>query len=579
MVLVDPENTSLIRKQSIALTVGHEVAHQWFGNLVTMDWWTELWLNEGYASFVEFLCVNFLFPEYDIWTQFVTDMYTAALDADCLDNSHPIEVPVNHPSEIDEIFDEISYNKGASVIRMLHNYLGDDDFRKGMNIYLKKYQYLNAVTENLWECLEEASKKPVGNIMRTWIKQMGFPKVSVKKNVQEENGRRLVLEQTKFTANGKVDEKSFWLIPVTISTKKSRNVFTTVLDQKETEIFIEGVTENDWIKINPGTIGFYRTQYPSTMLNKFVPAISDLSLPPLDRLGLHDDLFALVQNGSSSTVESLKLIDSYRNEDNFTVWSSICTSLSKLKNILSHTDLTDKFNAYGISIFAPLAQKLGWDSKPNENHLTTLLRSLILSRLISFHDSKTCEEAKRRFYLHKEGKQTLPADLRMACYRAVLQQADEKVYEDMLNLYRSTDLHEEKDRISRALGSISDAQLLQKVIQFAMSDEVRAQDSVFVIASVAVNPVGRDLSWAFFKENWKILLNQYSGGFLLTRLVKHLTENFASEDKAIEIETFFKDHEFPGAERTVQQSIETIRLSAAWLNRDIMEIREYFKEF
>jgi puromycin-sensitive aminopeptidase len=579
MVLVDPENTSLIRKQSIALTVGHEMAHQWFGNSTTMEWWTELWLNEGYASFVEFLCVNFLFPEYDIWVQFVVDMFSPALDADCLDNSHPIEVPVKHPSEIDEIFDEISYNKGASVIRMLHNYLGDDDFRKGMNIYLKKYEYRNAVTENLWECLEEASKKPVGSIMRTWIKQMGFPKVKITKNVQEENGRRLVLQQTKFTANGSVDEKSFWMIPITIATKKSSNAFTTVLDQKEMEVFIEGVTDKDWIKVNPGTIGFYRTQYPTEMLERFVPAIKDLSLPPLDRLGLHDDLFALVQNGSISTVESLKLVDAYRNEDNFTVWSSICTSLSKLKNILSHTDMIETFNSYGISIFGPLAEKLGWESKPNENHLETLLRSLILSRLISFNDPKTCDEAKRRFYLHKDGKQTLPADLRMACYRAVLQQADEKVYEEMLNLYRSTDLHEEKDRISRALGSINDVQLLQKVIQFAMSEEVRAQDAVFVIASVAINPAGRDLSWAFFKENWKILLNQYSGGFLLTRLVKHLTENFATEEKALEIESFFKTHEFPGAERTVQQSIETIRLSCAWLNRDIVEIRDYFKDY
>lgn len=408
---------------------------------------------------------------------------------------------------------------------------------------------------------------------------MGFPKVRVAKNVQEENGRRLVLEQTKFTANGNVDDKSFWLIPVTISTKKSSNAFTTVLDQKEMEVFIEGVTEKDWIKINPGTIGFYRTQYPPEMLEKFVPAIKDLSLPPLDRLGLHDDLFALVQNGSISTVESLKLIDAYRNENNYTVWSSICSSLSKLKNIISHTDLTNKLNAYGISIFAPLAEKLGWESKANENHLETLLRSLILSRLISFNDVKTCEEAKRRFYLHKNGKQSLPADLRMPCYRAVLQQADEKVYEEMLNLYRSTDLHEEKDRISRALGSINDVQLLHKVIQFAMSEEVRAQDAVFVIASVAINPAGRDLSWAFFKENWKILLNQYSGGFLLTRLVKHLTENFASEEKAVEIESFFKAHEFPGAERTVQQSIETIRLNADWLDRDITKIREYFKDY
>lgn len=172
MVLVDKENTSLIRKQNIALTVGHEVAHQWFGNLVTMEWWTCLWLNEGYASFVEFLCVNHLFPEYDIWTQFLTDMYTPALSADCLENSHPIEVAVNHPAEIDEIFDEISYNKGASVIRMLHHYLGDDDFRKGMNLYLTKYQYKNTITENLWECLEEASGKTVANIMQTWIKQV-----------------------------------------------------------------------------------------------------------------------------------------------------------------------------------------------------------------------------------------------------------------------------------------------------------------------------------------------------------------------------------------------------------------------
>lgn len=167
----------------------------------------------------------------------------------------------------------------------------------------------------------------------------------------------------------------------------------------------------------------------------------------------------------------------------------------------------------------------------------------------------------------------------MACYRAVLQSATKDVYEEMLNLYRTTDLHEEKDRISRALGSISNVELLKQVIQFAMSKEVRAQDSVFVIASVAINPLGRDLSWTFFKENWKILLNQYQGGFLLTRLVKHLTENFASKALAQEIETFFKTHDFPGTERTVQQSIETIKLNTAWLQRDLAKITEYLKNY
>lgn len=167
----------------------------------------------------------------------------------------------------------------------------------------------------------------------------------------------------------------------------------------------------------------------------------------------------------------------------------------------------------------------------------------------------------------------------MACYRAVSQSANKSDYEELLNLYRATDLHEEKDRISRALGSISSVELLQQVIQFAMSDEVRAQDSVFIIASVAINPLGRDLSWTYFKENWKILLNQYQGGFLLTRLVKHLTENFASEEKALEIENFFKTHDFPGTERTVQQSIETIKLNSAWLQRDLSKITEYLKNY
>lgn len=167
----------------------------------------------------------------------------------------------------------------------------------------------------------------------------------------------------------------------------------------------------------------------------------------------------------------------------------------------------------------------------------------------------------------------------MACYRAVLQSANKDVYDEMLNVYRATDLHEEKDRISRSLGSISSVELLQQVIQFAMSEEVRAQDSVFVIASVAINPLGRDLTWTFFKENWKILFNRYEGGFLLTRLVKHLTENFASESKAQEIETFFKTHDFPGTERTVQQSIETIKLSTAWLQRDLAKITEYLENY
>jgi puromycin-sensitive aminopeptidase len=252
------------------------------------------------------------------------------------------------------------------------------------------------VTEDLWESLEQASSKPVARVMRTWIEQMGFPVIKITKNVQDGNSRRLTLEQTKFTADGSIDEKAFWMIPINIATMASAKAFNTVLDKKEMEVVIEGVSESDWIKINPGATSFHRTQYPTQMLEQFMSAIKDLSLPPLDRLNLHDDVFALVQNGSISTVESLKLIEAYRNETNFTVWSSITSSLAKLGNILSHTDQIEKFNAYGKRLFGPIAKQLGWDAKPNESHLDTLMRPLVIGRLVSFNCHATITEAQRR---------------------------------------------------------------------------------------------------------------------------------------------------------------------------------------
>ncbi|KAH8252193.1 hypothetical protein KR026_011809 [Drosophila bipectinata] len=582
-VLVDPKNTSLMRKQSIALTVGHEIAHQWFGNLVTMEWWTHLWLNEGYASFVEFLCVHHLFPEYDIWTQFVTDMYTRALELDSLKNSHPIEVPVGHPSEIDEIFDEISYNKGASVIRMLHDYIGEDDFRKGMNLYLTRHQYGNTCTEDLWTALQEASSKKVADVMSSWTQHKGFPVVSVESEQKGENQRLLRLRQCKFTADGSTAEQGddcLWVVPVSVSTSKNPTGIakTFLLDKPYMEVILENVEEQDWIKINPGTVGYYRTRYSAEMLEQLMPAVEKMELPPLDRLGLIDDMFAMVQAGHAGTAEVLALVDSYRNETNYTVWTAITNSLTNLHILISHTDLMDDFHRFGRSLYEPVATRLGWEARDGENHLDTLLRSLVLTRLVSFRSDEVIEVARHRFRSHVNGTSLLPADLRTTCYKAVLQDGDEKIFEEMLNLYRATDLHEEQDRISRALGCSGDVKLLRRVIDFAMSGEVRAQDSVFVIVAVAINPKGRDMAWEFFKENNKQLLERYQGGFLLSRLIKYLIENFASEERAKEVEDFFKANPIPGTERTVSQAVETIRLNAAWLARDRLQLTTYLKD-
>ncbi|KAF6036203.1 NPEPPS [Bugula neritina] len=201
-LLVDPKNSASSAKQRVALVVGHELAHQWFGNLVTMEWWTHLWLNEGFASFIEYLCVDFCFPEFDIWTQFVKQDLAEALELDALRNSHPIEVPVGHPAEVDEIFDAISYCKGASVIRMLHSWIGDEAFRKGLHQYLNKFAYKNAFTEDLWEALVESSGKPVGEVMSTWTSQMGYPVLQVDER-KEGDKRVLTITQSKFCADGK----------------------------------------------------------------------------------------------------------------------------------------------------------------------------------------------------------------------------------------------------------------------------------------------------------------------------------------------------------------------------------------
>ncbi|XP_073947125.1 puromycin-sensitive aminopeptidase [Choristoneura fumiferana] len=579
-LLVDEEHTSAVRRQWIALVVGHELAHQWFGNLVTMEWWTHLWLNEGYASFVEFLCVDHLFPEYDIWTQFVTETYIRALELDCLKNSHPIEVPVGHPSEIDEIFDDISYNKGASVIRMLHRYIGDDDFRKGMNIYLTRHQYKNTFTEDLWAALEEASNKPVGAVMSTWTKQMGFPVVQVHSE-QKGSDRVLTLTQQKFCADGSQGDDVLWMVPITISTQEhpAKVALSTVLEKKSQEVVLENVSESSWVKLNPGTVGYYRTRYEPSMLAQLVTAVRDGSLPPLDRLGLLDDCFALVQAGHTHTHESLKLIEAFSNETNFTVWSSISNCLSKLSALFSHTALDKPLKNYGRRLFTPVTRRLGWEAGEKESHLDTLLRSLVLNKMISFEDPETIKEAKNRFEKHVSGACTLPADLRSACYRAVLAEADEPTFQRFLQLYRSADLHEEKDRISRALGAVRDPQLLNKVLEFAVSDEVRAQDTVFVIVSVAVSRNGRDLAWQFFKDHWQEFMDRYQGGFLLARLVKSTTENFASESAAQEIEEFFRAHQSPGTERSVQQALETVRLNAAWLRRDLASTTTYLQSY
>uniref|UniRef100_A0A674P9K5 Aminopeptidase n=1 Tax=Takifugu rubripes TaxID=31033 RepID=A0A674P9K5_TAKRU len=555
-LLIDPKNSCSSSRQWVALVVGHELAHQWFGNLVTMEWWTHLWLNEGFASWIEYLCVDHCFPEYDIWTQFVSADYTRALDLDALDSSHPIEVRYRLS------FMALSYMESHSVvIKMLQQVrtcrkCGLYNFHPNLGLFS---------AEDLWDCLEEASGKPIAAVMGSWTKQMGFPIIVVDQEQQGDN-RILKISQKKFCASGphNGEDCPSWMVPISICTSDDPTCtkLKVLLDRPEMTITLNSVSPEQWVKINPGTVGFYRIQYSSSMLQSLLPGVRDLSLQPVDRLGLQNDLFSLSRAGMISTVEVLKLMEAFVNEPNYTVWSDLSCNLGVLSSLLSHTDFHEEIQEFIRDLFTPIGMKLGWDSKPGEGHLDALLRGLVLGKLGKAGHKPTVEEARKRFKDHVEGKQVLPADLRSPVYLTMLKHGDSSTLETMLKLHKQADMQEEKNRIERVLGAISAPDLIQKVLTFALSDEVRPQDTVSVIGGVAgSSKQGRKAAWKFVKDNWEELYNRYQGGFLISRLVK--------------VNIFFESHPAPSAERTVQQCCENILLNAAWLKRDADDIHHY----
>lgn len=566
-LLIDEVESSAAIRQRVALVVGHELAHQWFGNLTTMEWWTHLWLNEGFASWIEYLCVDFCCPTFNIWQQFVVSTVTPALKLDALGSSHPIEVPVGHPSEIDEIFDAISYDKGASIIQMLHSYIGTEDFKDGLHSYLTEFKYKNASTEDLWEHLEKGSKKPVRNIMDTWTKQMGYPVLMVS-STKTSTQTILKVAQKKFNADGSPDpENSIWAIPIALTSSKdpSHIEFSTLLSERDMVLFLD-VPSNIWIKLNPGQIGFYRTLYSTEMLDALIPGIKDL--PAVDRLGVENDLFALAVAGYTSTVDFLKLLTGYVDEVDYTVWSDLVTNLRQLAIIMQNTDVYKEFKQFVIGLCKPALEKLGTSPCEGEDHTESLLRSLLLACLGGCGDADIVTECQHRFKAHVDGTESIPADIRSAVYSTVATHCNEETIEQLLGLYRNTTHMEEKMRIGTCLGMNSDPQIISKVLTLALSDEVRSQDTIQVMSGCTSSLIGRQMTWKFTKDNWDILFARYNSGFSLSSMIRVTTKYLATRVEAEDVENFFKDQQVTACSRTIKQSLESIELNRKWLERD-----------
>jgi len=573
-LLFDPELSSTANKQQVALVIAHEIAHMWFGNLVTMEWWTHLWLNEGFASYIEYLAVDHLFPNWHVWTQFVYMDHAKALALDGLKNTHAIEVEVHHPKEISEIFDEVCYSKGASVIRMLASYLGPKNFQKGLRFYLKKHQYSSAKTSDLWAALEKVSGRPIKKMMQNWTGKPGYPLITILGQ-----NKHLLLSQSRFFSSSlsqqQAKDKTLWSIPIDIKTSKNKKPVSYFFSKKS--ILVTKPKDGEWMKANFGETSFVRINYPPSYLKLLQEPIREKELLPQDRFGILCDIFMLAQSGHRSTVDALKLTLAYKNEEEYIVWAEIASDLRTIDNLIAYETFYDSYKRFSRRVFGPIAAKVGWNKKQDESHTQTLLRSVAIYGLGTNGDEKTIQKAKDLFEVVLNEHSKLDSDLRGIVYNLVAENGERKEYLQFRNLYKKTSLHEEKDRILRALCAFKNKDLLKEVLQFAFSKDMRAQDQFKAINFVFANSFGREIAWDFVKIHWKSIVEQFGGGHLFPRFIKPAV-HFIDKAKAKEIEEFFKRNPSHGLERTVAQVVEQIYANSEWLERDRNKISIFLKK-
>jgi len=583
ILLFDPTTSSAQTRQNIVDVIAHETAHMWFGDLVTMAWWDDLWLNESFATWMGTKTVNALHPEWKMWTQFFGLDTITGLTLDGLRSSHPIEVDVKDPAEIREIFDEISYSKGASILRMLEQFLGEAAFRRGLRSYLREHSYGNARTEDLWRALEAASRKPVRAVMGTWTRQTGFPLLDVQ--VTRKDGEaRIALSQARFLYGhilGQPRERTTWKVPVHVARAGQRKPTSFLMEKAKASQSLgrsRRRPDDDWIKVNAGQSGFYRVNYPAEEWARLRRAVAAKQLDTSDRIGLQNDAYDLTRAGYLPATTFLELTSEYRDEDDVTAWRMIVESLHDFETLISDEPYLTRLDAYGRDLFRPAGKRSGWDPKPGEGHLDALKRTTVLGRLGHYEDRGVLAEASKRFTRSLKDPASLPPDLRGLVYSLVAQAADRSTYETLWDLEQKAALQEEKVRLLLALTKTRDAELLQETLRRSLTDAVRSQDAVLVITNVATSrpSLGRDLAWSFVKEHWTELYRRYAeSGFLIRRLVE-IAQAFTTPEAAKDVQRFFGGREAPEVRRMVQQTVEKIRVNAAWRKKNGKDLVRWF---
>jgi aminopeptidase N len=522
---------------------------------------------------MEYLAVDELYPEWQVWTQFAVDEQQLALKIDSLENTHPIEVEVNHPDEIRTIFDAISYQKGASAIHMLQHYLGADGFRDGLRHYLKKHSYNNTHTIDLWQALEDVTKKPVKEFMGAWTSQSGYPIIQVSSETDHLN-----IVQSRFVTNPEAKarlDNNLWPIPL-LTTGLDR----PIVDKKSNNVpYSSG---HPVLKLNIGQTGFYRVNYSHDIQQNQIKALEKDTFSPIDRMGLLSDSFEVTKAGYQPVSEYLDLLEHYKNEDSLTAWEIIAGSVGSIRSVLSKTDedneLRDLMKPFVRELAKKQLDRLGWDEVKGEDHLDTLLRPIIIGMSVSADTKKEIETALKLYEQKISGKNHINPDLRGIIYVTAARKGGVKEFEQLLELYKTTDSSDEKLSITSALTSFKQPELHQRVFELIKSDTVRLQDTSYWLAYSFMNRHARESSWNWMKENWQWLKDNLGTDLSFSRMPIYAARSFAEQKFIDEYIEFFSINMEPMIDRTYKQGLEMAQTAAAWRNRDSATAINWFKK-
>jgi len=554
ILLIDEKQGSVGLKKAIAGVIAHEMAHQWFGDLVTMKWWDDIWLNEGFATWMESKPVEAWRPEWNVDLDDVSGR-SGSLTGDSLANTRPIHQAAETPAEIQELFDGIAYGKSAAVLRMLESYMGEEAFRAGVNAYLKQHQYANATAEDFWDAQAKTSKKPIDKIMPTWVKQPGAPIVNVKAQCSG-NSTNVTLSQKRYYSDRLQFEAAndqLWQIPVCMK-GSSGATKCEVLKQREESLTLPGCST--WVLGNADGKGYYRVGYDAGTVRALAND-AESKLTPAERISVADDIWASVRVNREPVGDYLAFAQGLQPDRNRAVLDGIMGHMNFIGQYLVNDSNRDTYRAWLRGYFAPALKDVGWEPKPGESDEQRTLRGRLFGVLgYDARDPEVLAAARKLADQAIADPNSVDRELAGGALGLAALTGGVDFYDKVMGALKNTKSPEEYYGYLYTLPQFTDQKLLERTLEFAISPDVRSQDALGVVTSVLANPDGQQVAWDFIRQHWADL--EKAGGPFASAQVVGTTSIFCDPALRDQVTEFFSAHKIAAAERTYKQSIERI---------------------